>query len=326
MFGKILRAAVAAVALMLVLPMNVFAADVPAVLTDDEGITKEYSAEAEDGAVFTLVYRENDDGTLEFTGYRLTAEIVPKDENDFPSEDGKGPYFHSENEMYHANLSKNEVIAEVPRFLVKFPERETGLISIEGVKFYIIDTETQTVRYAGAEIIYEEKDAPDAYVEESEADKSVYVKAEDGADGYLYFYPDETIMGYEIGMVNPDDEYDFPEYKGGTGTYYTDEGQIPLVENQVLCKIEYIVSRDDGSEIIGDKFYIVDYENKTLTYAGHSVVKEIPPVQSDLYDAASADAGLTDSPATGNSYSFITAGIAGLAVMALTKKRQKKIN
>ncbi|MCH5193993.1 MAG: hypothetical protein J1F11_08540 [Oscillospiraceae bacterium] len=172
------------------------------------------------------------------------------------------------------------------------------------------------------EEVLEEVDAePDLTV-------SYYVIAEDGADGYLYFYPDETIIGYEVGWVNPDDEYDFPEYKGGTGTYYTDEGQIPLIENQALCKINYIVRRDDGSEFTGDKFYIADYENKTLTYAGHSVLKEIPPVQSDIYDAASsdtADAGLTDSPATGSSYGFISAGIAAAAVMALTKKRSEKL-
>ena len=204
MFGKILRTAAAAAALMLIIPMNVFAEDMPAVVTDDE--------------------------------------------------------------------------------------------------------------------IFEEVDA------EPDQTESYYVIAEDGADGYLYFYPDETIIGYEVGLVNPDDEYDFPEYKGGTGTYYTDEGQIPLGENQVLCKTQYIVSRDDGSGFTGDKFYIVDYENKTLTYAGHSVLKEIEPDRNEIYDSASVgatDAGLTDSPATGNSYGFITAGIAGLAVMIVSRKRLK---
>ena len=208
MFGKILRTVAAASALMLMLPMNVFAADVPAVLPDD----------------------------------------VPVEE---------------------------KVDDNVP--------------------------ETLTVDY--------------------------YVKAEDGADGYILEYPDEGTFGYEIGMTDPADEYDFPEYKGGTGAYYTDEGQIPMTENQVLCKIEYIVSREDGSGFTGDKFYIVDYEHKSLVYVGHSVLKEFEPVQSDPQDpdalVGAADAGLTDSPETGNSHSFIAAGIAALAVMSLTKKRLK---
>ena len=202
MFGKILRTVAAASALMLMIPMNVFAADVPAVLPDD----------------------------------------VPVEE---------------------------EVDDNVP--------------------------ETLTVDY--------------------------YVKAEDGADGYILEYPDLKTFGYEIGMSDPEDEYDFPEYNGGTGTYYTDEGQIPLIENQVLCKINYIVKREDGSVVTGDKFYIVDYENKTLTYAGHSVLEDSAPVQSDSYDDASD--GLTDSPETGNSYGFITAGMVSLAVMVLSGKRQK---
>lgn len=174
------------------------------------------------------------------------------------------------------------------------------------------------------DIEYEEYDSDDVH---EALTVDYYVKAEDGADAYIYFRPDGRIMGSEIGSSNPEDEYDFPEYKGGTGTYYTDEEQIPLIENQVLCKIEYIVSREDGSGFTGDKFYIVDYESKTLTYAGHSVLKEIEPVQSDpqYFDAlaGAVDAGFTDNPDTGKSYGFIAVGIASLSVIFLSRKRSK---
>lgn len=300
MFRQFKIAAIMAIAvLIMVMPVSVYA---------DESITREYSAKAEDGAVFTLIYSENDDGTLEFTGYKLITEIIPKDENDFPPQDDKGPYFNSENEMYHANLDKNEVIADVPRFFVNFPEREVGLISIEGVKFYIIDTEAQTVRYAGAEIIYTEKDDPDAYIEEATADEGIYVKAEDGADGYIYSF------GYEIGLSEPADIYDFPEYQGGTGTYYSSAEEIPLGENQVLCEIEYSAYSEDVGWSLGKKFYIVDYENKTLTYAGHCeeqfICNEIPASDGTTYPAK-----------TGNSNGFILAAAISLAAMSITGKK-----
>lgn len=162
-----------------------------------------------------------------------------------------------------------------------------------------------------------------------------HVTAEDGAEGYVRFYPDGQIMGAEIATVDPADEYDFPEYKGGTGTYYPDDEQIPLGEKQELLVVDYTVYRDDGSRVEGEKYYIIDYENKTLTYAGHCVLAYGSPKlvidprypEDDASDSADGsagtDGGLTHSPDTGSSYDFITAGAVSLAVMLLSGKRSK---
>lgn len=322
MFRKFKIAALMAIAvLVLLIPITVYA---------DESVTKEFSAEAEDGAVFSLIYNVRDDGTLEFAYYKLITEAIPKDEKDFPPQDGKGPYFNSEHEVWHAELDKNEIIAEVPRFSVKFPEREIGLISIEGVKYYIIDTKAQTVRYAGAEIEYEEIVDPNEPVEEATADEAFYVTAEDGVDGYILMYPDGETFGYEIGTSEPADIYDFPEYQGGTGTYYSSAEEIPLGENQVLCEIEYSAYLENVGWSLGKKFYIVDYENKTLTYAGHSEKQFIcnEPTEHGSSDApaGTADGGIPASdgvtvPAnTGNSSTSAIVAAIALGAIFFSKK------
>lgn len=175
------------------------------------------------------------------------------------------------------------------------------------------------------EIVYDDPDYTD--------DRIVYyVTAEDGATGPIWFYPDDSENYFcEIGTPNPADEYDFPEYKGGTGTYYSDPSQIPMIEDQVLMEAEYTVYRDDGSWFSGKKFYIIDYKNITLTYVGHNIETEYVP-DNTLSDtnapAGTADGGVPASdgvtvPAnTGNS--SISAIVAAIALGAIFFSKKVK--
>lgn len=346
MFRKFKIAAIMAIAvLVLLIPINVYA---------DDTIREDYQVETEDGAVFILTYRKLDDGTLEFEKHEQIKFVTPKDDNDFPAEDGEGPYFDS---WKNVTLNENEELHDTPFFEVYFFKDDGSFYYMEGVQIYIIDTEKKTVRYAGKDIFWlkevdrsesksdeagcEDPDyADDEFIIEEEfieyddsAEEETidhYVVAEDGANGYIRFYTDGSIWGYEINSSEPVDIYDFPEYQGGTGTYYSSAKEIPLGENQVLCEVEYSAYLENVGWSLGKKFYIVDYENKTLTYAGHAeeqfICNEPPEHGSSDAPAGTADGGIPASdgvtvPAnTGNSSTSAIVAAIALGAIFFSKK------
>lgn len=308
-------------ALMLIVPVNVFA-------EDDSEYYDDLFALADDDALFLITYcrKPGMDGRGVYIGYKIDEAAIPADENDFPAQNGKGPYFSSEYEAVNAVLEENEVLVIAPRFRVDFPERDSGVISMEGVKFYIIDPYasrgSDIVRYAGAEVIFEEIVDPDEPVTEMPdyelpRDEEVYVRAEDGTDGYLYIYSDGSAPGYVISHMQPENEYDFPEYLDGmglNGNFYSNPDDIPLNEDEQLAVTNYVIVKEDGSRISCQKYYVVNSTERTLTYAGHSMSAE----------QNNTEGGFTTAPATGNGSGYMAVGAVSLAAAMISRKKCKK--
>lgn len=276
-------AAIFTAAFMTLMPMNASAEYIDEIpeekeaaadsqeIDDDDMSEYEYvEATAEDGAVFRLKYRKNEDGTLTLYSYKIVKEIIPKNEDDFPPHDGEGPYY--DNEIY-AKVSKGEVLA-VTDFNVHFPERPDNVDSIFGSKYYLIDTGAQSVRYAGEHCDTLRMLSP----EESENELIQHnVTAEDGTECIVKLWlKDSTYAGYDIVSISqPEDEYDFPDYKGGTGIdgkFYSDPWQIPLTEGQELITPAFYDEKEDGTVLNGTKYYIIDTSSKPkLIYAGYTL-------------------------------------------------------
>ncbi len=261
-----------------------------------------YKTETADGAVFSLYYSEDAEGRLVYDSYCITEVRVMESADEFLA---LGESCSSDD----ISLAGSEMLI-YEDFSCDFDETE-GIIGIEGTKFYVIDKDAHTVRYAGADYITEEIISSDE--NEMEYD-TAEIKAEDGTSGHVYVYDDYSDIGWEIGFADPADASDFPEYSGGSGKYYSRSADIVLGENEELIEYEFSFSDANGHVISGKKFYIItsDGINSSLRYAGHEITDDIIP-QSD---------GASCAPETG-SKSVLPIMAAASAAMAAARSRKK---
>lgn len=183
---------------------------------------------------------------------------------------------------------------------------EYPVVSIEGEKYYVADTEAQTVEYVGYSCITLEEITDDENIDNSEA---VSTKTEDGSDFILYYDGEDSFTGWEIGVYEPKSPEDFPENDDTSGTY-------PVSDTQELAQAQFDVDFDemayvDGqyvSGMVGEKYWMIDKAAKTVRYVGHTVdewKQEVPADDADGIDGC--------FPETGNrSYAAQAMAIAAL--------------
>lgn len=183
---------------------------------------------------------------------------------------------------------------------------EYPVVSIEGEKYYVADTEAQTVEYVGYSCITLEEITDDENIDNSDA---VSTKTEDGSDFILYYDGEGSFTGWEIGVYEPKSPEDFPENDDTSGAY-------PVSDTQELAQAQFDVDFDemayvDGqyvSGMVGEKYWMIDKAAKTVRYVGHTVdewKQEVPADDADGIDGC--------FPETGNrSYAAQAMAIAAL--------------
>lgn len=131
------------------------------------------------------------------------------------------------------------------------------------------------------------------------------LKTEDGETINLcYDENGEYTSWYSDNAAQPENETDFPEYKGGTGEYYTSAEDIPLSEGEQLITADF-----DTETMYGRKYYIItpDWDNANAVYAGHEVAPK------------------TNSPETGNTPAITCTAAAAAAIITVIISKIKKI-
>lgn len=203
-------------------------------------------------------------------------------------------------------------------------ELEYPVVSIEGEKYYVADTEAQTVEYVGYSCITLEEITDDENIDNSDA---VSTKTEDGSDFIIYYDGEDSFTGWEIGVYEPKSPEDFPENDDTSGAY-------PVSDTQELAQAQFDVDFDemayvDGqyvSGMVGEKYWIIDKAAKTVRYVGHTVEEwkqEVPA--EDIPDGDTADGCL---PNTGNrSYAaavMALSALIGAGAYCMGKKTDKR--
>ncbi|WP_440299330.1 hypothetical protein [Huintestinicola butyrica] len=171
-------------------------------------------------------------------------------------------------------------------------ELEYPVVSIEGEKYYVADTEAQTVEYVGYSCITLEEITDDENIDNSDA---VSTKTEDGSDFIIYYDGEDSFTGWEIGVYGPKSPEDFPENDDISGAY-------PVSDTQELAQAQFDVDFDemayvDGqyvSGMVGEKYWIIDKAAKTVRYVGHTVdewKQEVPADDADGIDGCFPETG-----------------------------------
>lgn len=199
---------------------------------------------------------------------------------------------------------------------------EYPVVSIEGEKYYVADTEAQTVEYVGYSCITLEEITDDA-IDYSDV---INVNTEDGSEFILYYWKDNS-TGWEVGVYEPTSPDDFPADNNTLAEY-------DLSADEELVRFQFDVNFEDMayvdgkyvSGMIGTKYWIVNMAEKTVRYVGHTVEEwkqEVPA--EDIPDGDTADGCL---PNTGNrSYAaavMALSALIGAGAYCMGKKTDKR--